>query len=136
MQETEAARIELPPRAGVSARKQHHGLAFIGGYGKKIGSSGLPFLEGQLPTRDGVVDSTAPAADQMRQCLETSNRPLIDKATQVADGRSNALQKSEEKAHDCSRGRSHVKLIACETTSVSHRVLGDRAPEIRTPCVG
>jgi 2-iminobutanoate/2-iminopropanoate deaminase len=45
------------------------GAKFTGGYGTKTGEADLLFLEGQLPTVDGVVDTDQSAAEQMERCL-------------------------------------------------------------------
>ena len=72
-------------RASVSRRKQRAGAKFTGGEGTKTGESDLLFLEGQLPTVDGKVDTDNSAAEQMERCLvnlraalDSHNRTLDD----------------------------------------------------------
>lgn len=55
MQQSAPGRTQTPTRASVPAREQRAGTKFTGGFGKKTGDSGLLFLEGQLPTTEGVV---------------------------------------------------------------------------------
>lgn len=72
-------------RASALGRKQRAGTKFTGGYGKKTGESDLLFLEGQLPTVDGDVETDQSAAEQMERCLvnlraalDTHDRTLDD----------------------------------------------------------
>lgn len=85
MQQSNINQQQLSSRASVSSRKQRAGTAFTGGYGTKAGSSDLLFLEGQLPTEDGVVDGDQPAAAQMNRALSNLETALEEQGRTLDD---------------------------------------------------
>lgn len=64
-------------RASESSRRQRDGSRFVGGYGQKIGSSDLRFLEGQLPMDGDRVASEEPPSQQLERCLEQLETALV-----------------------------------------------------------
>jgi len=85
VQQSNIDQQQLSSRASVSSRKQRAGAAFTGGYGTKTGSSDLLFLEGQLPTEDGVVDGDQPAAVQMDRALSNLETALEKQSRTLDD---------------------------------------------------
>lgn len=76
MQQSNVDQKQVQSRASASSRTQRAGTAHIGGYGQKTGSSDLLFVEGQLPTTDGVVDGDRSAVEQMERCLSNLRTAL------------------------------------------------------------
>ncbi|MFD1589515.1 RidA family protein [Halorientalis brevis] len=76
---------QMQSRASAPSRKQRAGTAHIGGYGQKTGSSDLIFVEGQLPTTDGVIDGDSSAAEQMQRCLSNLRTTLSEHGRTLDD---------------------------------------------------
>ncbi|WP_084776844.1 RidA family protein [Natronorubrum thiooxidans] len=85
MQQSNIDLDQSPSRASVSGRKQRAGTDFIGGYGQTTGSSDLLFIEGQLPTTDGVVDGDQPAPVQMERSLKNLQTALAQQGRTLDD---------------------------------------------------
>jgi len=72
-------------RASASNRKQRAGTGHIGAYGQRSERSDLLFVEGQLPTVDGVIEGEQPAAEQMKRCLSNLRTALAEQGRTLDD---------------------------------------------------
>lgn len=84
MAKNQAAESSLD-RASEFSRKRRAGTDFTGAFGKKIGSSDLLFLEGQLPEQDGEVARSKSPPQQLEICLENLEAALSRHGRELAD---------------------------------------------------
>ncbi|MFC4452017.1 RidA family protein [Halorussus aquaticus] len=70
MSSESTTRTRVVSRASDTTRKQRDGTEFTGAFGQRTGDSDLLFVEGQLPERDGTVESEDSASKQLERCLE------------------------------------------------------------------
>jgi 2-iminobutanoate/2-iminopropanoate deaminase len=84
----EQANRSIPDRASEPSRRQRDGIKFHSGYGKKTGDSDLRFIEGQLPEREGRVESDESPAQQLELALQN----LKAKLNQRGQGMDDVLQ--------------------------------------------
>lgn len=87
-------------RSSETTRKQRAGSAFVGGYGRKTGSSDLLFVEGQLPKKDDEVASRESPSRQLELCLRNLERQLDQRGHQMNDILQLTLYLSDMEAYD------------------------------------
>lgn len=108
-----------------------------GGYGKKVGESDVLFLEGQLPTVDGRVESDRSAADQMERCL-TNIRAALARHDRTLDDALNITVRltdldQYEAVNDVYREAFDYRLPARAVVGVSELLGGLLSSSRRSP---